>query len=179
MTKEDLKYYKFSYLIHTYGGLHKVFFSKKSLDFYVSIVVTCVIIKFYKFAPLSGNQILFVIGLNLALLGLILVTYTIIFSIQDIKFLSVLVSSNNYQYLLFQATWASLWIFISISLFGFLVFINFTLIVLIFAVFATIYGLLGTVVIVTFSLRKFAVLAARRTPELMEAWKEENYKSLK
>ena len=178
MSKEDLKYYRFSYLIHAYGGLHKVFFSKRSCDFYLSVIVTGVIIKFHKFASLTGSQILFVVGLNIALLGLILATYAIIFSIQDIAFLGALVSSKNYQYLLFQTTWTSLWIFTSIGLFGFLVIIKFTLIVLAFAVFATTYSLLGTVVIVAINLRKYAVMAARRTPELMKAW-EDNDKRLK
>lgn len=178
MSKEDLKYYRFSYLIHTYGGIHKVFFSKRSWDFYLSVSVTGVILKFHKFAPLTGSQILFVIGLNIALLGLILATYAIIFSIQDVAFLGALVSSNNYQYLLFQTTWTSLWIFASIGLFGFLVIIKFTLIVLAFAVFATTYSFLGTVVIVAFDLRKYAVTAARKTPELMKAW-ENNDKRLK
>lgn len=177
MSKEDLKYYKLSYLIHAYGGIHKVFFSKRSWDFYLSVIVTGLILSFHKFVLLTGSQILFVISLNIALLGLILATYAIIFSIQDVAFLGALVSSNNYQYLLFQTTWTSLWIFASLGLFGFLVIIKFTLIVLAFAVFAITYSFLGTVVIVAFNLRKYAVMAARKTPELSNAWKENDKKS--
>jgi len=178
MSKEELKYYRFSYLIHSYGGMRKVFFSKQSWDFYLSVIVTSLILLLHKFSPLSGSQILFVIALDLALLGLILATYAIIFSIQDVAFLRALVSSNNYQYLLFQTTWTSLWIFVSIGFLGFLVILNFSLIVLPFAVFATVYSFLGTVIIIAFNLRKYAVTAARKTPELQKAW-EENDKSLK
>ena len=176
MSKEDLKYYKLSYLIHAYGGIHEIFFSKQSWDFYISVIVTGIILWFHKFIPLTGNQIIFVIGLNIALLGLILATYAIIFSIQDVDFLKALIRSNNYQYLLFQTTWTSYWIFASIGLYGILVIINFTFIVLAFAVFAITYSLLGTVVIVSYSLRKYAVMAGRRTPELMNAWEENDKK---
>jgi hypothetical protein len=180
MQKDDLKYYRFSYLIHAYGGLHKVLFSKQSWDFYLAIIVTALIMSLHKFEPLISSQIVFVFALDLALLGLILATYPIIFSIQDVAFLRALVLSKTYQYLLFQAAWTSIWIFTSIGLFGFLVIVKFTLCILAPAIFFMVYGFLGTVVIVAFSFRKFAVQAARRTPELIKAWEdEENDKGLK
>ena len=176
MTNEDMKYYKLSYLIHANGGFKKIFLSKQSWDFYLSLLLTVLIVIFNKLPPLTNSEFIFVLGLNIALLGLILATYAIIFSIQDMKYLYALVFTNNYQYLLLQTTWTACWIFASIGLYGFLAGIHFSLILLIPAIFSTIYGFLGTVVIIAQTLRKFAVMAARKTPELQKAWEENDSK---
>ncbi len=177
MTDNGTKYYKLSYLIRTYGGPKKIFLSKDSWDFYIAVIFTLLIFIFHKSSPLSGNQIIFVIGLNVALIGLILATFAIIFSIQDEAFLSALVASKNYQYLLFQTTWTSCCVFTAIGLYGFLVVLSYTPIILALATFATLYGFLGTVVIVTSGLRKYGIMAARKTQKLRDAWEIPSNKS--
>jgi predicted membrane protein len=113
-----------------------------------------------------------VIGLDVALLGLILAIYAIIYSIQDEAYLSMLIASRNYQYLLFQTTWTSYWIFSSIALFGFLEVVYYNVIILAFALFTIIYGLLGTFILITKALRKIAVTAARKNDKLTKSWEE-------
>ncbi|SMD31415.1 hypothetical protein [Picrophilus oshimae] len=101
---KDLRYYSFAYLFHQNGGFKGIFLSKESWDFYISIVIIATIIYFHKLQPMSSAGIIFVIGLDVALLDLVLAIYAIIYSIQDENYLSALIASKNYQYLLFQTS---------------------------------------------------------------------------
>jgi len=56
---------------------------------------------------LGPTEAFFIIGLEIALLGLVLAIYAIIYSIQEETYLSTLIASGNYQYLLFETTWTS------------------------------------------------------------------------
>ena len=172
MRNYDLKYYSIAYLFHLNGGTRGILFSKESWDFYLSLFIVLIVISFHKLQPMNTTGVIFVIGLDVALLGLILATYAIIYSIQDENYLSALIASGNYQYLLFQTSWASYWIFLSIPLFGFIEVVYYNVEIQALAFFAIIYGFLGTFILVTQALRKIAITAARKNDKLMKSWKE-------
>ncbi len=172
MRNNDLKYYSMAYLLRLNGGVRGIFLSKQSWDFYLSFIIVLMIFIFHKMQPMNVAGVVFVIGLNVALLGLILAIYAIIYSIQDEAYLSMLIASRNYQYLLFQTTWTTYWIFSSIALFGFLEVVYYNVIILAFALFTIIYGLLGTFILITKALRKIAVTAARKNDKLTKSWEE-------
>ncbi|MDS0257130.1 hypothetical protein ApAK_05510 [Thermoplasmatales archaeon AK] len=172
MRNKDLKYYSIAYLFHLNGGIRGILFSRESWDFYISLFTVLIIILFHRLRPMSTAEVIFVIGLDIALLGLILATYAIIYSIQDENHLSALIASRNYQYLLFQISWSSYWIFISIPLFGFIEMIYYNIEIQALAFFAIIYGFLGTFVLITKALRKIAITAARKSEKLINSWEE-------
>jgi hypothetical protein len=172
MKDKNLRFYSFAYLFHQNGGFKGIFLSKESWDFYISMIITATIICFHRLQPMSSAGIIFVVGLDVALLGLVLATYAIIYSIQDENYLSALIVSKNYQYLLFQTTWTSLWIFISIPLFGFIELIFYNTIIQAFAFFAIIYGFLGTFILITKALRKIAITTARKSDKLRKSWED-------
>ena len=172
MRNNDLKYYSFAYLFHLIGGVRGIFFSRNSWDFYISLFTVLIIICLHRLKPMNTTEVIFVIGLAIALLGLILATYAIIYSIQDENYLAALIASRNYQYLLFQILWSSYWIFISIPLFGFIEVVYYNVEIQALAFFAIIYGFLGTFVLITKALRKIAITAARKSTKLMNSWEE-------
>lgn len=172
MRNDDLKYYSMAYLFHLNGKIRGIFLSKQSWDFYLSFIIVLMISLFHRIQPMNVTGVILVIGLNVALLGLILATYAIIYSIQDEAYLSILIASGNYQYLLFQTTWTSYWIFSSIALFGFLEVIYYNVIILALALFTMIYGFLGTFILITTALRKMAITAARKNDKLRKSWEE-------
>ncbi|EQB69399.1 multipass membrane protein [Cuniculiplasma divulgatum] len=172
MRNNNLRYYSITYLFHLNGGIRGIFFSRGSLDFYISLLIVSILTLFHKLHPMSTTEVIFVIGLDVALLGLILATYAIIYSIQDENYLSALIASRNYQYLLFQTSWSSYWIFLSIPLFGFIEMVYYNVTIQALALFAIIYGFLGTFVLITKALRKIAITAARKSEKLMKSWEE-------
>lgn len=172
MRDSNLKYYSIAYLFHLNGGIKSIIYSKYSWDLYLSILLVLIAVVFHKIQPLDPTEAFFIIGLEIALLGLVLAIYAIIYSIQDENYLSALIASKNYQYLLFQTTWTSYWIFFSIFLFGFILIVKYIPVIQAIAFFAVIYSLLGTFILITQALRKIAITAARKSEKLKKSWEE-------
>jgi len=172
MRDNILKYYSFAYLFRLNGGIKGIFLSKTSWDFYLSVFLVLIAYLFNELHPLGSAEALLIIGLEIALLGLILAIYTIIYSIRDETYLSALIASKNYQYLLFQTTWTSYWIFFSIFLLSFIQIIKYFSAIQAIAFFAVIYSLLGMFILITQALRKIAITAARKNEKLQKSWEE-------
>ena len=142
MRDSNLKYYSIAYLFRLNGGIRGIIFSKESWDLYLSLFLVLIAVLFNKLQPLGSTEAFFIIGLEIALLGLVLAIYAIIYSIQDENYLSALIASKNYQYLLFQTTWTSYWIFFSIFLFGFILIVKYIPVIQAIAFFAMSYSYL-------------------------------------
>jgi len=77
MRDSNLKYYSMAYLFHLNGGIKSIISSKSSWDLYLSILLVLIAVVFHKIQPLDPTEAFFIIGLEIALLGLVLAIYAI------------------------------------------------------------------------------------------------------
>jgi len=177
----QVNFYKFSYLYKIGGkGTAGIFFSKRSWDFYLSVILTVV----GSVAFFSGrNQIsalrtflTVAIPVSGALLGLVLASYAIISSIDDQELLKKLIASGYYQYAIFQFTWSGLFLMMS-TLFGIALLLIGSSMRIIFSssypieMFFLVYGVLGAFFSFFYDLRHLAIMNGRSTSDLKQAWR--------
>ena len=180
-TDSQIRFYKFSYLYKFGGkGTTGIFFSRRSWDFYLSLLLTVV----GSFAFFAGrNQIsalrtflTVAIPVSGALLGLVLASYAIISSMDDQKLLQKLIASGYYQYAIFQFTWSGLFLMMS-TLFGIALLLigssmrNIFLASYPIEMFFLVYGVLGAFFSFFYDLRHLAIMNGRSTDDLKQAWR--------
>lgn len=168
--RKKVKYYKFGYLFNLIGP-KSIFLSKGAWDFWIS-VIGVVIISVRKdylsnFSGFAGNWAI----ISATLLGLIIASYAIIASISDKDLLLPLVKSGMYQYSIFQFTWSSIWLFISLIISLMEVSLNFFWEpIVLLSVFSLLYGISGSFVSIYRALHDLSIMNARKNLELKEAW---------
>lgn len=178
--RKKVKFYKFGYLFNLIGP-KSIFLSKGAWDFWVSVVGVILI---------SANQEylldFFAFAINWAiisatLLGLIIASYAIVASISDEELLLPLVKSGVYQYSIFQFTWSSIWLFISLIISLMEVSLNFLWgPIVIFSAFALLYGIFGSFISIYRALHDLSIMNARKNQGLKDAWAfHENRKKTK
>lgn len=168
--KQKSRFYKFPYLFLLIGP-RTIFFSKKSWDFWISILAVIIItirqefiMDFYAFAI---NWAI----ISATLLGLIIASYAIVASISDNDLLMPLVESGFYQYSIFQFTWSSLWLFVSLMISLMEVSLGvFLAPIVIISSFAIIYGIFGSFISIFRALHDLSIMNARKNQPLKDSW---------
>ena len=173
MGDERLKYYRFSYFVKTYGGYRKIFLSKQSLDFFLAVALTIIVAIGLQYYHPTIDYASYAAVAAIALLSLTLASYALILSLNDEEFLKNLIKSKNYQYLIFQLSWTTLWLSIALILGTIQIFLpvlDKSLILASITIFSLFYGFFGIMVTILKAVRTYAVMNGRRTRELKEAW---------
>ena len=169
----DLRFYKFSYLIKVNGGL-SLFSFKKDKFLYISIVfgiISYVIYQSKKITTLSLTNFMSVSSVSsITLFGLIIASFAIATSLNNKELIKKLIESGYYAYSIFSFTWAGIWAMVSSFLS--IVSLIFSLEMLLFPieVFAISYAILNAFSSVYFSLRHIAIMNTRYDEEMKEAW---------
>ena len=173
MEKDDLRYYRFLYLIKVNGGV-SLFGPKRDKYLYISFILTAAVAFLFYYKKIGYHTIYNFTNISAVasatLFGLIIASFAIVTSINEKKLLTPMIVSGYYAYAIFSFTWAAIWALISVLVDVVSLVLSIQTQLFMIAVFSIIYTVFTAFSLIYFSLRHIAIMNVRYDHDLQSAW---------